>query len=376
MKKLAVILALVSLVILAIGCANNAEENSEEANAKVNVKFNGAGASFPRPVYERWIYDYNAKTGAKIDYESIGSGGGQKAIIAKTVNFAGSDAPMSPEKLEDNGLVQFPMIVGGIVPVYNLPEIKTNELKLTPELLGKIFSAQITKWNDPAIAQMNPDLKLPAEDIKIVHRSDSSGTTWTFTYYLDQVSKAWHENMKGVKIDKATGEILEVKEKAYDKAIKWSDDSLGAKGNEGVATTVKSTEFAIGYVEFAYALTNELATVKMQNKDGAWVTPAIESFQEAAAAQDWSGSGEALVPVNQGGSKTWPIVGVSFILVHKEQADPVVALEMLKYFDWCFSSGADAAKELHYVPIPASVTDAIKQTWASSIVAEGNPVWK
>lgn len=376
MKKLALILALVSMVVLAAGCASNSGEKTEENTAKVDVKFNGAGASFPRPVYERWIYDYNVNTGAKIDYESIGSGGGQKAIIAKTVNYAGSDAPMSAEQLNENGLIQFPMIVGGIVPVYNLPGVESNQLKLTPELLGKIFSAQITKWNDPAIVQMNPDLKLSSDDIRIVHRSDSSGTTWTFTYYLDQVSASWHENMKGVKLDKATGEILEVKDIAYDKAIKWSDDSLGAKGNEGVATTVKSTEFSIGYVEFAYALTNELATVKMQNKDGAWVTPAIESFQEAAAAQDWSGSGESLVPVNQGGSKTWPIVGVSFILIHKEQTDPVVALEMLKYFDWCFSKGAAVAEELHYVPIPVKVSDKVKKTWASTIVADGNPIWK
>ena len=343
------------------------------------VKLQGAGATFPEPVYNQWMTDYEQVSETRINYEGIGSGGGQKAIIGMTVDFAGSDAPMSAAELDENGLIQFPMIVGGIVPVINIPGLENNELKLTPDLLGRIFGGDVTMWNDPAIVEINPDIvdKLPESKIIVVHRSDGSGTTWTFTFYLHKASPFWYENMRGVEVDKSTGEITKELEISYGKSIKWPEDSFGQKGNPGVANQVQQSENSIGYVEYAYALQNNLTTIQIQNAAGAWVSPNLETFAEAAAQTDWTLSGVDLVPVNQGGEKTWPIVGVSFILIHKAQEDQAKAVEMLKYFDWCFANGVESAKKLHYVPIPASVAEKVRAQWEATVKFNDEPIaWK
>jgi phosphate transport system substrate-binding protein len=373
-SKLIVLIALaVSSLLAAISCGPAAEETAEA------VKLQGAGATFPEPVYNQWMFEYEKVSTTKINYEGIGSGGGQKAIIGKTVDFAGSDAPMSAEDLDTNGLLQFPMIVGGIVPVINIPGIENNQLKLKADVLGRIFSGDITTWNHPDILADNPELatKLPAQKIVIVHRSDGSGTTWTFTYFLHKASPYWREHMRGVDVDKETGAITKEFDISYGKSIKWPADAIGQKGNPGVANQVQQSPYSIGYVEYAYALESNLVTVQLQNAAGAFVTPSLDTFAEAAAQTDWSKAGDELVPVAQGGAKTWPIVGVSFILIHFQQNDANKAKAMLKYFDWCFTNGGAAAEKLHYVSIPKSVADSVREEWAKITTADGQPInWK
>jgi len=276
---------------------------------------NGAGATFPYPVYSQWAYKYNKINGMQLNYQSIGSGGGIAQIKAKTVDFGASDAPLTAQELNESGLFQFPMVMGGVVATINIPGIKNNTLKLSSNILADIYLGKIKKWNDPAITGINPGLKLPDKDITVVHRADGSGTTWIFTNYLEKVSKDWASKV------------------GSGKAVSWPA-GVGGKGNEGVAAYVQRIGGAIGYVEYAYALQNKMTTILLNNKSGKYVTPSIESFQEAAANADWTNApGFYMVLTDQPGEKSWPITGASFILIYKNQIDPVKAKTMLEFFD-------------------------------------------
>ncbi len=318
---------------------------------------NGAGATFPYPVYGQWAWQYNQETGVKLNYQSIGSGGGIKQISAKTVDFGASDAPLTAAELAKDGLLQFPMIMGGVVPVVNVPGLDAGQLKLSGALLADIFLGKVTAWNDPAIVKENPGLKLPDTAITVVYRADGSGTTWIFTNYLSKVSKTWQD-----KIGTA-------------KAVKWPA-GVGGKGNEGVAAYVQRIKGSIGYVEYAYALQNKLSYSLLQNRAGKYVAPTSETFQAAAANADWAkADGFYLVLTDQPGEASWPITGASFILVHKEQADAATAKEVLKFFAWCYRNGGRTAEKLHYVPMPAKVISLVEKAWQEQIKAAGKPVW-
>ena len=319
---------------------------------------NGAGATFPYPVYSQWAYKYNKLTGFKMNYQSIGSGGGISQIRAKTVNFGASDAPLIKEELDKEGLIQFPMVMGGVVPVVNVKGIKPGSIKLTSDILAGIYIGTIAKWNDPKITSINPGLSLPGTSITVVHRADGSGTTWIFTNYLDKISKEWHNKV-------GTG-----------KAVSWPT-GIGGKGNEGVAAYVQRINGSIGYVEFAYALQNNLTYILLQNKSGKFVEPTIETFQSAAAHADWTNApGFYMVLTNQPGEESWPITGASFILIHKNQKDEVLAKDMLTFFDWCYNHGSDIAEKLHYVPMPQNVVELIQTQWKNEVYANNKAVWK
>jgi len=326
--------------------------------ASAAATINGAGATFPYPVYGQWAYLYNKETGVKLNYQSIGSGGGIKQITAKTVDFGASDAPLTSDKLDKEGLLQFPMIMGGVVPVVNLPGIQPGGIKLTADTLAGIFLGAITKWNDAKIAADNPGVTLPDVAVTVVHRADGSGTTWIFTNYLTKVSKSWADQV------------------GNDKAVKWPA-GVGGKGNEGVAAYVQRIKGAIGYVEYAYALQNKLTHTLLKNRDGGFVAPTSESFQAAAANADWAKApGFYLVLTDQPGQGSWPITGASFILVHKEQQDAATAKAVLDFFDWCYANGGPTAEKLHYVPMPANVVKLVQEKWNKEIKAGGAPVWK
>lgn len=319
---------------------------SLSANAQT---ITGAGASFPYPIYAKWASLYEKETGNKVNYQSIGSGGGQQQIIAKTIDFGASDDPMKAEQLEQNKLLQFPAIIGGTVPVINIPEIQAGQLKLSGEVLANIFLGQIKKWNDPVIVALNPNLPLPDKTIIVVHRSDGSGTTFGWTNYLSKVSPTWKEKV---------GE---------GKSVKWPTGQ-GGKGNEGVSAYVKQLKHSIGYVEYAYAKQNNLAWASLQNKAGEFVQPSKESFMSAAANAKWNEKpGMGIVLTNEDGKDSWPVTAASFILMHKV-ADNVEATKgVFQFFDWAFSKGQDAASELDYVPLPAEVVSQIKAQWASEV---------
>lgn len=318
----------------------------------------GAGASFPYPIYAKWASDYKAATGNTVNYQSIGSGGGQKQIVAKTVDFGASDDPMSGEDLAKNGLVQFPAVIGGIVPVVNLQGIQPGQLKFTGALLADIYLGKVKKWNDEAIAKLNPGVTLPAADIIVVHRSDGSGTTFGWTNYLSKVSADWKSTV---------GE---------GKAVKWPAGQ-GGKGNEGVANYVKQFAGAIGYVEYAYAKQNKLSHGQVQNKDGKFVQPEEAAFAAAAANADWkSAPGMGVILNNEPGEKSWPITSATFILMHKAQDKPTQGAEVLKFFDWAFKNGKKSASELDYVALPEAVTTQIRSLWKSDIKdASGKAVY-
>jgi len=339
MKAKALILSLGILTVMAFGILAYAED----------ITINGAGASFPYPIYSQWAHDYYGLTGVKLNYQSIGSGGGIAQIKAKTVDFGASDAPLKMEELDQAGLIQFPMIIGGVVPVIKLEGVKEGQLKLTGQLLADIFLGKVTKWNDPAIAKLNPRLKLPGRDITVVHRADGSGTTWIFTNYLDKVSAEWHQKV------------------GTDKSVAWPT-GVGGKGNEGVAAYVQQIDGSIGYVEFAYAFQNNLTYVSLQNRAGKFVQPTIDAFSASAANADWKNAPAFyMVLTDQPGDASWPISGASFILIHKEQPNINNAKAMLKFFDWCYKHGADAATKLHYVPIPKSVYELVESQWTSGV---------
>jgi len=313
------------------------------------VDITGAGATFPYPIYAKWADAYKKATGVGLNYQSIGSGGGIKQITAKTVDFGASDAPMKAEALEKNGLVQFPAIMGGVVPVYNLKGVKAGELKLTGALIADIYLGKVKMWNDPALAKLNPGVKLPNQAISAVNRSDGSGTTFLFTNYLSKMSPDWKS---------AIGEGT---------AVKWPT-GVGGKGNEGVANYVARIDGAIGYVEYAYAKQNKLSYAQMLNKDGQVVAPSDDSFKAAAAGADWNSvPGMGIVLTDQPGKASWPITGASFILIHKVQEKPEHGKEVLKFFDWSFKNGAKMADDLDYVPMPDPVVKLIQSVWKSQI---------
>lgn len=313
----------------------------------------GAGATFPYPVYAQWGHQYNQITGAKINYQSIGSGGGIAQIKAKTVDFGASDAPLTPKELDEAGLMQFPMVIGGVVPVVNLPGVNVGQVKLSGALLADIYLGKITKWNDAAVKSLNPDVNLPDKNITVVHRADGAGTTWIFTTYLAGVSEDWKTRV------------------GAEKAVAWPA-GIGGKGNEGVAAYVQRVVGSIGYVEYAYAIQNKMNHVQMQNKDGKYVAPTAETFQAAAAKADWVNSpGYYIVLTNQPGETSWPITGASFILLHKNQADPARAKSVLKFFDWAYKNGTKIASDLHYITLPTNVIEQVQQKW-TALIKSGN----
>ena len=322
------------------------------------TEISGAGATFPYPVYAKWAEAYARSAGVKMNYQSIGSGGGIKQITAKTVDFGASDAPLEPADLDKEGLLQFPMVMGGVVPVVNLPGIAPGQLKMSPAVLADIYLGKIKNWNDPAIAALNGGISLPDMRITVVHRSDGSGTTWIFTNYLTKVSPEWAKSV------------------GNDKAVSWPA-GVGGKGNEGVASYVSRIKGAVGYVEYAYALQNRMSHLKLQNHDGHFVDPTSETFQAAAAGADWANApGFYMVLTDQPGADSWPITGATFILVHKQQAKPDVAKAVLNFFAWAYQNGDQMANDLDYVPMPDSVVSLVESAWSRQIKgADGSAVW-
>lgn len=308
----------------------------------------GAGSSFVAPVMSKWADAYNKATGNKINYQSIGSSGGMKQIEAKTVDFGASDAPFKPEDLDAKGLVQFPVIVGGIVPVFNLPGIEAGKLRLNGQVLGDIFLGKITKWNDPALVALNPSLKLPDTAIAVVHRADGSGTSFNFTNYLSKVNAEWK-----TKVGEGS-------------APNWPLGT-GGKGNEGVSAFVKRLPGAIGYVEYAYAKQSNMQYASMQNADGAFVLPDDSTFKAAAAGAQWEKNRYYVILTNQPGKDSWPIAASTFVMMHKVQDKPEQASEVLKFFDWSFSKGGDLAENLDYVPLPPALVSSIGKTWSGEL---------
>jgi phosphate transport system substrate-binding protein len=309
----------------------------------------GAGATFPYPIYAKWADAYKKETGIGLNYQSIGSGGGIKQIKAGTVTFGATDAPLTGDDLNSSGLAQFPMVMGGIVPVINVEGIKPGELVLDGPTLAKIFLGEITKWDDEAIKKLNPDAKLPSMAIAVVHRSDGSGTTYNFTYYLSAVSEAWKSKV------------------GTEKAVEWPV-GIGAKGNEGVANNVIQAKGSIGYVESAYAKQNKMTYTKMVNKDGKTVEPTSASFAAAASHADWSSvPGFGVILANQPGGDSWPMTAATWILVYKQPKDPAATAEALKFFGWAYKNGSKMAEELDYVPMPESVVSEVKKMWSSDI---------
>ena len=311
--------------------------------AQANIT--GAGATFPYPIYAKWADAYKKATGVAMNYQSIGSGGGIKQITAKTVDFGASDMPMKPEDLDKAGLIQFPAIIGGVVPVYNIKGIDSGKLKITGEVLANIYLGKIKVWNDPAIVAINPGLSLPSEAITVVARSDGSGTTFIFVNYLSKISADWKSSV---------GEGT---------SVKWPI-GVGGKGNEGVASYVSRLNGSIGYVEYAYAKQNKLAVAQMQNRDRQWVLPDDLTFKAAAAGAEWTKTpGMGVILTDQPGKATWPMSGASFILMHIKQDKPDQGRAVIQFFDWAFKNGAAMADELDYVPIPASVIPHIQTQW-------------
>jgi phosphate transport system substrate-binding protein len=314
----------------------------------------GAGASFPAPLYTKWAAQYHAATGNRINYQSVGSSAGLKQVEAKTVDFGASDAPLTDAELQSKGLVQFPTVVGGIVPVVNLAGIKPGALRLNGRILGDIYLGKITRWNDPALAALNPGLTLPDEAIAVVRRADGSGTSFAFTHYLSAVSPEWKEKV-------GTGT-----------AVNWPV-GLGGKGNEGVAAFVKRLAGAIGYVEFAYAHRNGLSHAQLQNDAGRFVQPSQASFKAAALGADWKKSFHQIL-TNQPGAEAWPMTSATFILMHKAQDKPAQAAASLAFFSWAYKNGDALAEDLDYVPMPAEVKTIIMDSWRKIVEPSGKPV--
>jgi phosphate transport system substrate-binding protein len=318
----------------------------------------GAGATFPYPIYAKWADTYRKDTGIGLNYQSIGSGGGIKQIKAKTVTFGATDAPLPGKELDESGLVQFPMVMGGIVPVVNLEGVKPGELVLDGPTLAKIFLGEIKSWDDAAIAKLNAGVKLPKQAIAIVHRSDGSGTTFNFAYYLGDVSADWKSKV------------------GVNTALEWPV-GIGAKGNEGVANNVANTKGSIGYVEYAYAKQNKLTFTKMINKAGKTIAPTAEAFQAAAANANWkSQPGYGVILANQAGDASWPMTAATWILIYKKPQDAAATTEALKFFAWSYAKGGKAAEDLDYVPMPANVVKDIESTWGAEIKdASGKPLY-
>jgi phosphate transport system substrate-binding protein len=309
----------------------------------------GAGATFPFPIYSKWADAYKKETGNGLNYQSIGSGGGIKQIEAKTVTFGATDMPLKVEQLEKDGLVQWPMVMGAIVPVVNLEGVKPGELVFDGDTLANIYLGKITKWDDPAIKKLNPKVTLPSEAITVVRRSDGSGTTFNFTDYLSKVSPEWK-----TKVGSGT-------------AVEWPA-GVGAKGNEGVSGNIGQTKNSIGYVEYAYAKQNKLTYTAMINKAGKTVQPTVAAFQAAASNADWAKApGYYVILTDQPGESSWPVTASTFILMHREPVDKAASTEAVKFFKWAFAKGGKMAEELDYIPMPDSVVKLIEKTWSADI---------
>jgi phosphate transport system substrate-binding protein len=325
--------------------------------AALAVEISGAGATFPYPIYAKWADAYKKLTNVGLNYQSIGSGGGIKQIKAKTVTFGASDMPLKPDELKAAGLLQFPMIIGGVVPVVNIKGITGGQLHLDGATVAAIYLGDINQWNDPKIKALNPKLALPNTAIAPVYRSDGSGTNFLFTDYLSKASAKFSSSI------------------GASTSVQWPT-GIGAKGNEGVANMTTQTDGAIGYVEYAYAKQNKMSYTLLTNKSGATVAPNAESFQAAAASADWSKADSYyLILTDQAGAKSWPITGASFILMYKQPPDPASVLEALKFFAWAYKDGASMAAELDYVPLPASLITQVKKTWTTEITSGGHPLW-
>jgi phosphate transport system substrate-binding protein len=317
----------------------------------------GAGSTFVYPVLSKWTDAYKAETGVRIAYQSVGSGTGIWQVKSKTVDFGASDAPLRPEELSAAGLLQFPIVVGGVVPVVNLDGIRPGQLRLTGPVLADIFLGKITRWNAKAISDLNPGLALPDQPIIPIHRVDGSGTTFVFADYLARVSAEWKDRIGvGMSVEFPTG--------------------IGAKGNDGIAGLMAWTKGAIGYVEHAYAVRGKLAYVSLQNRNGAFVLPSRQAFESAVANGDWSGAVASYPSLaDRPGSQTWPITGATFVLIHKQQQKRPTAVQMLKFFDWTFHTGAKLAEELEYVPMPRDVVPLIQSAWGQVKDRQGQPTW-
>jgi phosphate transport system substrate-binding protein len=321
------------------------------------LDISGAGATFPYPVYAKWADAYKKETGVGLNYQSIGSGGGIKQIESRTVTFGATDAPLKGSELEKNGLVQFPMVMGAIVPVVNLDGVKAAELVLDGPTLAAIFLGNVKSWDDPAITKLNPNVKLSAQPIAVVHRSDGSGTTFNFTYYLAQVSPDWKSQV------------------GSNTSVEWPV-GIGAKGNEGVANNVTQTKGSIGYVELAYALQNKMLHTQMVNRDGKSVAANGYTVQAAAANADWNSvPGYGVILANEPGATSWPMTAATFILIPKQPSDPAAAAAALEFFAWAYAKGDKMADELDYVPMPKKVAEEIEKMWAREIKdSSGKPL--
>jgi phosphate transport system substrate-binding protein len=325
--------------------------------AAAAADISGAGATFPYPIYAKWADAYKTLTGIGLNYQSIGSGGGIKQIKAKTVTFGASDMPLKPDDLKASGLLQFPVIIGGVVPVVNIKGVTPGQLHLDGAVIARIYMGEITQWNDAAIKKLNPTLTLPSTAIAPVYRSDGSGTNFLFSDYLSKSNPKFQSTI------------------GANTSVQWPV-GIGAKGNEGVANMTTQTDGAIGYVEYAYAKQNKMSFTSLTNKSGSTVAPSMESFQAAAATADWAGADSYyLILTDQAGAKSWPITGASFILLYKQPSDAASVSEALKFFAWAYKDGTSMAAELDYVPLPPALIAQVKKTWGSEITSGGHPLW-
>jgi phosphate transport system substrate-binding protein len=347
----AVLVAMLALALAACGSSSSAANTGGSAPAADTMV--GAGSTFAAPLYSAWAQTYQGAAGVKLNYQAIGSGGGISQIEAKTVDWGATDAPLTPADLQSNGLIQFPTMVGGVVPIINVSGIPQGKLRLDGTTLADIFLGKVTTWNDPAIAKLNPGMDLPSTNIAVVHRSDSSGTSWIFTSYLSAVSSEWKSSI------------------GANTAPAWPVGTGGAK-SAGVSALVAQVDGSIGYVEYAYAKQNDLNYAQLQNADGKWVSPTLSSFAAAAKSATWDPSeGFGTAIVNEAGATTWPITGASFALMQKQQTDVARAEMSLKFFDWAYKNGAATAQGLDYVPIPAKVYNVVEKLWQSEISLSG-----
>jgi phosphate transport system substrate-binding protein len=318
---------------------------------------NGAGATFPAPCYQKWIAEYSKATKKKINYQAVGSGAGLAQIRQKTVDFGASDEPLKAEVLEKDGMIQFPMLMGGIVIVANIPGVKPGEIKFSSSVLADIFLGKIKTWDDGKIAALNEGMSLPGEEITVVHRADGSGTTWNFTNYMSKISKEWADRP------------------GCGKEVSWPA-GIGGQGNAGVAQLVKKTKYSIGYVESAYAFENNMTYSQLENAAGKFVLPTKESFQAAASNADWKNApGLYMVLTNQPGENTWPIMAATYILIYKEQSDAAKAKDILSFFAWAYKNGSPIAEKLKYIPIPNDVAEMVFSLWKGSVKSGGTAVW-
>lgn len=335
---LALILSVISTMLLA--------ENPE--------KINGSGASFPALIYRIWMYNYSKASGIEINYQSIGSEAGMSQLLGKTVDFGASDTPIEKSRLKKHELIQFPMLIGGVAIAVNIPGIKKGELKLTSELVANIFLGEIKEWNDPRISEINKDLKLPKLPINVVHRSNGSGTSWVFTNYLSKTSEKWKKTIGCAKY------------------LKWPT-GIGARNNSGMANFIKRIRGAIGYLEFNYAIGANLSYVKLKNKSGNFVSPSIENFKAAGAEADWKTvADDPIILTDQPGKNSWPITCLTYIIIYKNQPNPEKAMQMLKFFNWCYN--AEVFPELRYVPIPEKAVKIVERLWMKELKSDGEPL--